>query len=95
MSYFVFYTSASKKDLKNLSKETVKGIIENHLQILSINPYVGEKLSNPFKNCWKYAFTYKGIDYRIIYQIFKKELKIIIILIGSRENIYKKLGRRI
>lgn len=95
MTYSVFYTSASKKDLKKLSAEVIEIIIKNHLPILLDKPYNNERLSNPFKNCWKYAFPYKGTDYRIIYQIFKKELKILIILIGPRENLYKKLGRRI
>jgi len=95
MAYSIFYTSASKKDLKKISKEVIKIIIERHYPVLLNNPYNNKRLTNPFKNCWKYYFSYKGTEYRIIYQIFKKELQIIIILIGSRENLYKELKRRI
>jgi len=95
MNFSIFYTSASKKDLKKLSKEIIEIIIKNHLPVLLNSHYNNERLSNPFKNCWKYAFPYKGTEYRIIYQVFNKELKILIILIGSRENLYKKLKRRI
>ena len=92
--YKVFYITAVKKDFKALPKE-VNLLKEKYFSILSNNPFCGEPLTDVFKSYLSYHFSYQGTRYRIIYKIIKEKLIILIILIGSRENIYKRLKRRL
>lgn len=60
------------------------------LEILKIkkNPFLGEKLSGRLKKIYSHHFTFKGIHYRIAYQVIDN---IIVIAISTRENFYRDL----
>lgn len=47
------------------------------------------------KEYYSYHLKVRNVQYRIIYQVYDQELLIIVILIGSRENVYKQLGKRV
>jgi mRNA interferase RelE/StbE len=91
----LFYISSVKNDLKNLSSEARDLIYNIHFQKLKDNPYQGKPLTTPFKGYSSYSFIHKGVEYRIIYRIKKKELIVLVIMIGSRENIYNMLKKRL
>jgi len=88
--YRVFYITPVRKDLKALS-EKVRELVDNYFSVLAENPFVGKFLAGEFKRFLSYSFIYSGTEYRIIYQILKKKLVILVIMVGSRENIYKRL----
>lgn len=81
--YDIVYSNSARKSLKKLPKEKQKHIIsvlerarirpESHFERL-----VGEKV-----------YKLRAGDYRIIADIYNKELVILVIKIGHRKNIYK------
>lgn len=85
-------SSGAKKDLKKLEKKVSIEIIKEAFPLLQQNPTVGNELSGNLKGLWSYHLIQKGIHYRIIYEI--QEEIIGIILIAPRENVYKKLKKR-
>lgn len=92
--YKIFYISPVKKDLKALSQQ-VRKLVDEQFLILSNNPFIGKLLKAGFKNYLSHSFSYQSVEYRIIYQLFNDKLMILIIMIWSRENIYKRLKRRL
>jgi len=92
--YKIVFHSQLKKDLKQLPKQVVYDLLEKVFPVIKENPYSGEKVLNR-KNVFKFKYIYKKVHYRIAYLILNKELIIIILKVGSRENFYKKLFQRI
>ncbi len=73
-------------------------IIDRIIQIfeeIAEAPYAGESLSGNMSHLKKHRFSYLGIDYRIVYQIFEDHVKVEIVHLGTRENFYKELKRRL
>jgi len=93
--YAVIFSRSSKKDIKKLSEKVSAYINNNLLKNLAANPYLGEKLHGELKNYWKLKFKVDNVNYRIIYEIYKNKLHIFVVMIGTRENIYKELRKRI
>jgi len=92
--YRIEFTKRAHKDLKSLSKQVIVDL-GAHVKILSGNPFKGERLKGALRDYWKYQFTSGGVSYRIAYQIFEKNLLILVVMLGSRENFYKQLLKRI
>jgi len=92
--FAIAYGSAVTKDLKKLDKEVLM-LVDGVFQKLSENPYAGEKLRGGFSEYFSYHFKVKKIEYRIIYKIKDEQLMVYVVMIGSRENLYDKLKRRI
>ncbi|MBI1755276.1 type II toxin-antitoxin system mRNA interferase toxin, RelE/StbE family [Candidatus Azambacteria bacterium] len=92
--YTIFYITAVKKDLKDLSTEA-RQFLDQHFAALSENPFQGEFLHGEFRGYFSYHFPHKGTDYRIIYRIVKEELVVLVIMIGSRKNLYSRLKKRV
>lgn len=61
------------------------------MEILKIkdNPFNNPKLTGTLKGLYSHHFSFVGMQYRIIYKVIDN---IIIIVIGSRENIYRDLN---
>ncbi len=49
------------------------------------NPFVGKKMRGEYEK----HYTYRVWPYRIIYQINKNELLILVVSVGHRQGIYK------
>lgn len=92
--YKILYITAVKKDLKSLPKEVRSLIDDKYFPALAENPYIGKCLKGEFKDYLSFSFSYTRVEYRIIYQILGKELLVLVIMVGSRENIYERLKRR-
>lgn len=95
MQYTIKAVNPIKKDIKKLHPKVVKLIQDHYLAVIKKDPYQPENLSGKFSNLKSYHFKYIGIDYRIIYQIFENEKIVRLLMIGTRENLYKKLKARI
>ncbi len=94
--FSIVLSRSTRKDLKRLSKEVQKYIYSEIFPILSKNPTTaGERLKGPLSGLWKYRFNHHAVSYRIVYEIKHKQLVILIFGIGTRENFYKDLLRRI
>mgnify|MGYP001337948192 CR=1 FL=1 len=76
MAYNVKWQEKAIEDLKNLDKQTAKGIIERVKTYLSQDPISPGK---PLKGMFKGLFRYRYGDYRIIYALDRKEKNILIL----------------
>lgn len=90
----VFYSTAVKKDIRVLP-DKIRLLVEDSFLILTKNPLIGKFLHGELKGYLSYSLSNQGTEYRIIYQILKEESVILVIMIGSRENLYQRLKRRI
>ena len=92
--YQIYFGTAVKKDLRKLPKN-IQSKIDGIFFLLSENPFLGEGLAGEFLGYYSYHFKNQKTEYRIIYNIKAKELIVLIVLVGTRENIYKQLKRRL
>lgn len=81
--YQVIILAKAKKELKRIPKSWQIRIYEK-IKVLQKNPFAGKKLSGGLKD----YYSIRVWPYRIIYQIYKKQLIIIIIKIAHRGSIY-------
>jgi mRNA-degrading endonuclease RelE of RelBE toxin-antitoxin system len=73
--------------LKKLKNSTVERFFQIVNTKLVTNPYTGKKLKGKYLNLWRI----KAVNYRIIYEIDNKKLKVFILKFGHRQNIYNLL----
>jgi mRNA interferase RelE/StbE len=87
--YTVQFTREAKKRIEKLDA-SIKKIIQKAIDSLAKNPYRGKPLSHELAG----LYSYRTSDYRIIYKIEEGQLIIIVITVGHRREIYKKLKER-
>jgi mRNA-degrading endonuclease RelE of RelBE toxin-antitoxin system len=75
-----------KKFTKDLQREMVA-----RAEALKERPLAGEPLQGRHHRYRSLHFSYKGVAYRIIYQVFPEQKQVAIQLADKRENIYKRL----
>jgi len=85
MAYRIVIPKKTQKDLDKIDERYKKRIIET-LRVLSLDPYSGKSLEGENKG----QYSYRVWPYRIIYEIYVKELVILIIRIGHRQGVYKR-----
>ena len=83
MSYDIIFTDTSRRQFRKLEKDVQERII-NALERIRIRPesYVKKLVGDP-------GYRLRVGDYRVILDIQKSELIILVIKIGHRKNIYK------
>jgi len=84
--YTIQYTKEAKKKIEKLDP-SILVIIKKAIESLSSNPYKGKPLSYELAGLRSLRTT----DYRIIYRIKEERLIIIVISVGYRKEIYKRL----
>jgi len=84
MSYEIIFTDTSRKQFKKLEKDIQERIIKA-LERIRIRPeaYVKKLVGDP-------GYRLRVGEYRVIIDIKKEKLVILVIKIGHRKNIYKK-----
>lgn len=93
--YTLRFHSAVAKDIRKLSPPVVTQLREVHFARIKQNPTQAEALSYDLKGLWSYHFSYKGTQYRIVYEIYSADHVVLVIMIGPREGFYEALRRRI
>ncbi|MCR4312894.1 MAG: type II toxin-antitoxin system RelE/ParE family toxin [Candidatus Roizmanbacteria bacterium] len=73
-----------EKELEKLPKADYYRIL-SAFSILSNNPFIGKKMLGEYYGC----YSYRVWPYRIIYQIEKKQLFVLVLQVGHRQGIYK------
>lgn len=86
--YKVKYTKEAKKRIEKLD-ESIRIVIRKAIESLAFNPYKGKPLSHELSG----LYSFRTSDYRIIYRIREEEVLIIVITVGHRKEIYKKLKK--
>ena len=84
MVYEVRIEPSAEKGLNKIDKKYKSKILLN-LNQLSINPYIGKKLTGQYEG----LFSLRVWPYRIIYKIYKKYLLVVVIKIAHRQGVYK------
>ena len=87
------FSRPAEHDLKYLPQRTLDVLRREHIPRLSANPRIGKQLHGPLRGLFAYDFHTEGISYRIAYELMRGE--VIIVMIDTRDNFYKKLSRRI
>jgi mRNA interferase RelE/StbE len=88
IKYSVKYTKEAKKKIERLD-ESIRTVISKAIESIAINPYKGKPLAYELSG----LYSFRTSDYRIIYRIRENELLIIVITVGHRKEIYKKLKK--
>lgn len=92
MAYSVEYSNTAYRSVKKLPKD-IRNTIVDHSEKIAGNPYAAPQLKGRYSFLHSYHFSYKGSQYRIIYEISKQEERIYIHLADTRENIYRRLDQ--
>jgi mRNA-degrading endonuclease RelE of RelBE toxin-antitoxin system len=69
----------------------IQTILIERAQVLTTNSITGTLLKGKYRFLRSLHLTIEGTAYRIIYQVFEQNETIVVRLVGTRENIYKKL----
>jgi len=85
-AFSVFFTREAKKNIDKLDP-SAKKILRKAIESLASDPYRGKPLSYELAG----LRSWRTSDYRIIYRIKGRELVILVIAVGHRKQIYKKL----
>lgn len=84
MKYQLKVKPRAEKELKKLPKGIYYKIL-SAFTVISRDPYIGKKMRGEYKDC----YNYRVWPYRIIYQVYRKELVILVVRVGHRQRIYK------
>jgi len=85
-AYRILFTKEAKKNIQKLDPSIMK-IVRKAIESLAVNPGKGKPLAYELAG----LRSLRTSDYRIIYRIKEKELLIIVIALGHRKEVYKKL----
>jgi len=86
-AFRILYTEEAKKNIEKLDS-SVRKLIRKAIESLAVNPEKGKPLSHDLAG----LRSLRTSDYRVIYRIRGGELLIIVIAVGHRREIYKKLS---
>lgn len=79
--------------LKKLDRPLKLKVIQL-LEEIARNPLQGQKLTGDLKAVFSQHFRDNGVEYRVAYLFHETEGRIIVILVGTRENFYLELRKR-
>lgn len=80
--------------MKKLGKPVVHKV-KKAIGEIAENPYLGEPLKGDLADIRKWVVKDQGIQYRIAYEIYEGQVEVKIIRVGTRENFYEELKRRL
>lgn len=81
----VQFKKSVEKDLKALPKLDQRKVLEQIGKVLAKNPYLGKALSGDFKGLYRWRTG----RFRVIYEIHKDVLIILVLKIGHRKDVYR------
>ncbi|MBU2472789.1 type II toxin-antitoxin system RelE/ParE family toxin [Patescibacteria group bacterium] len=84
MKYQIVLPIRIKKKLDKIETKHYEKIL-SVLEVLSNDPYLGKRLKGELKNYYSYCAWL----FRIIYEIKKRKLVVLIIRIGQRGEVYR------
>ena len=86
-AYRILYKREAKKNVEKLDP-SVRKLIRKAIESLSDNPEKGKPLSYELAG----LRSLRTSEYRVIYRIRGRELLVIVVAVGHRREIYKKLN---
>jgi mRNA-degrading endonuclease RelE of RelBE toxin-antitoxin system len=91
LSYMVQVTRTAVKALKKLDKPLALALASAMAALGQRPKQAGERLSQPLIPLYSHHVTYKGKEFRLAYEVDDLAQTVIILLVGSHENFYRKL----
>jgi mRNA interferase RelE/StbE len=85
-AFGILYTKEAKRNIEKLDP-SVRMLVRKAIESLAVHPEKGKPLSYDLAG----LRSLRTSDYRVIYRIRGGELLIIVIAVGQRRDIYKKL----
>lgn len=93
--YEVIVPKSVIREIKKLGKSVAQKV-KKAIGDIAENPYLGgESLKADLADIRKWVFKDQGIQYRIAYEIYEDRVEVKIIRVGTRENFYEELKRRL
>jgi len=86
MKYQIKFKPKAQKELEKIPQKEKNRILASIVG-LAQDPFIGEKLKGEYDG----YYSIRVWPFRIIYGIFTKELLVIVIRIGHRQGVYKRL----
>lgn len=84
MPWKIFYKERARKDLQKIPtawRQKLLAAIEN----LQTDPFQGKKLQGQLSG----IYSLRIWPYRILYEVYKKKIIIVVLHIGHRQGVYK------
>jgi mRNA interferase RelE/StbE len=75
------------RDLKRLDAPVARRALELIEGVLAADPGAGKPLSGPYQGLWSYRFA----DFRIVYEIRRNELVVVVLRVRHRKDVYDGL----
>ncbi|MDR2377439.1 MAG: type II toxin-antitoxin system RelE/ParE family toxin [Puniceicoccales bacterium] len=84
----IVWTRRSKKQLASLAPENRERILRYLTEVIEVVPpcSVGKRLGGGLHGLWRYRVG----DYRLIVQIDDQQLRVLLLAIGHRREVYRR-----
>ncbi len=91
MAFEVLLHRQAKKDLANLPSEHLKEADRFLEKVLPANPFIGDFEKFPLQGNLKGWAKIRLGDYRLVYQVHKERVLVLVVFIAQRGEVYKRL----
>ena len=88
MAWIIEYTDTAKEQLSKLDKPTARRIMDymdERIAVLDNPRSTGKALTGPLGGFWRYRVG----DYRVICDIQDAAVRVLVVRIGNRKNVYR------
>ena len=82
--YSIHIEKRCLRELKRLDREIVRRAFRVIRETLATNPHSGKRLKGRYAG----LYSYRVSDYRIVYEIASRELRIVVLRIRHRRDVY-------
>ena len=88
--YEVLYTAQARSAILAL-KPKEKLQIESAVLRISADPWIGKRLTQELAQ----FYSCRTGVYRIVYKVFKQEIRVVVFSVGHRKSVYDQLSRKL
>ncbi|MBI4276795.1 type II toxin-antitoxin system RelE/ParE family toxin [Candidatus Uhrbacteria bacterium] len=85
-------TPSAKRSLHRLPRDVQEALLQVS-RTLETRPFTGERLHGSLSFLFSLHFSCAGIQYRCVYAVDDTAYRVIIYLVGPRENFYDRVRR--
>ena len=85
--YSIHFEKRCLRELKRLERQVVRRAFRVIRETLAANPHAGKRLKGRYAG----LYSYRVSDYRIVYEIDAGELRIVVLRIRHRRDVYDGL----
>lgn len=94
--YEIRFMPKAEKYIKKIKDKNLKELLKLAFERISQNPYIGQAKKGDLSGIYGYDVFYNRTNYEISYRIYEENgRKIVVILVGTRENFYEELKKYI